>query len=211
MDKTIARKEYQEILKLEEMLKDGKIPYEKYHFLCGWAIAYPNIKNIECSIIEHDGSYGRLQDKLEICGLLTDDEQQGDCTFGYLTKDDVFNRIKKHYDSISKTGGLSMEQNVNIIRCYNDYSVLKSQLKEGVYNTDTIGQLNFENYSVDITARWYDELLVIDFDVYRNTENINEHLDGGAICNADDLPFSDNDFWEMIFEKSNNFINNLKF
>ena len=46
-----------------------------------------------CSVIEHCGSYGREEDKLEIMGLLTEEELEVDEVKGYLTAEEVFGRI----------------------------------------------------------------------------------------------------------------------
>ena len=40
---------------------------------------------------EHDGSYGRTDDKLELMGLLTKEESECDEVEGWLTAEDVFN------------------------------------------------------------------------------------------------------------------------
>lgn len=48
--------------------------------------------------IEHYGSYGKDEDKLEIMGLLTPDEEEHDSVLGYLTAEDVFERIRKHHN-----------------------------------------------------------------------------------------------------------------
>lgn len=48
---------------------------------------------------EHDGSYGRTDDKLELMGLLTKEESECDEVEGWLTAEDVFNRISKHYNA----------------------------------------------------------------------------------------------------------------
>jgi hypothetical protein len=49
--------------------------------------------------IEHYASYGRSEDLLEIMGLLTSEEEGYDSVKGYLTAEDVFQRIKKHYET----------------------------------------------------------------------------------------------------------------
>jgi hypothetical protein len=48
--------------------------------------------------IEHYGSYGNSCDELEIMGLLTPEEVEYDSVVGYLTAEDVFERIRKHYN-----------------------------------------------------------------------------------------------------------------
>lgn len=94
-----AVKSYDEIFKLEAMLKAEGIPF-KYHRqpdACGFQICYPEDgEKRVCSIILHAGSYGREQGLLEIMGLLKPDEEQFDDVVGYLTAEDVFERIKAH-------------------------------------------------------------------------------------------------------------------
>lgn len=50
-------------------------------------------------MIEHDGSYGKHVDKLELYGLLTEEERSYDEVKGYLTAEDVFARIANHYNA----------------------------------------------------------------------------------------------------------------
>ena len=91
---------YKEIFKLRDMLDKAGIPYIcENGFMNGLAIAYPNRENMVCSAIEHDGSYGRENDKIEIMGLLTEEESEYDDVAGWLTAEDVFGRIKTHYES----------------------------------------------------------------------------------------------------------------
>ena len=96
----MAREIYQEILRLEAMLKENNIPYEKGEALNGWQICYPCFALIKraCSVIEHDGSYGREEDRLEIMGLLTVEEEKYDSVVGHLTAEDVLSRIKKDFE-----------------------------------------------------------------------------------------------------------------
>lgn len=63
---------YNEILKLKEMLTQHRIPFDFSEFHGGYHICYPSKDNVICSVIEHDYSYGREKDKLEIQGLLTE-------------------------------------------------------------------------------------------------------------------------------------------
>lgn len=98
--------EYKEILVLKNMLDDEGIPYVINPEFGGYHLEYPCSQTREdneriCSVIEHNGSYGREVDKLEIMGLLTDEEYKCDTVAGYLTAEDVFNRIKQHYESLS--------------------------------------------------------------------------------------------------------------
>ena len=89
---------YNEIVKLKSMLEEGNIPFEIEEVYNGHRMAYPNKQKIVCSIIEHDFSIGNKYDMLEIMGLLTEEEKEDDCVKGYLTAEDVFNRINNHYN-----------------------------------------------------------------------------------------------------------------
>ena len=91
---------YQEILKLDRMLTDASIPHTLDRFFDGWQVCYPTREEPELVMdaIEHYGSYGKDEDKLEIMGLLTPDEEEHDSVLGYLTAEDVFERIRKHHN-----------------------------------------------------------------------------------------------------------------
>lgn len=89
---------YNEILKLKEMLQNNGIPFEIDNMFGGYTIKYPSFEECVCSVIEHNGSYGHDDDKIEIMGLLTDEEYEEDTVVGWLTANDVFDRIKKHYE-----------------------------------------------------------------------------------------------------------------
>jgi hypothetical protein len=71
--------------------KQGETEYTGYHMWC----YEENEDNWYISIIQNFGSYGREKDLLEIMGLLTTEESQNDSVVGYLTFENVFNRIKK--------------------------------------------------------------------------------------------------------------------
>lgn len=93
---------YTEILKLKDMLEKSGIPF-KFEEGCfdGYHISYPKAgKKRVCSVIEHSGSYGHSEDLLEIKGLLTEEEALEDEVAGWLTAEDVFRRIKKHWEGI---------------------------------------------------------------------------------------------------------------
>lgn len=103
--------EYKEIFKLKEMLEKANIPIEFVDHSIeeidfkGYQICYPvSFRNSDgrcvCSIIEHLGSYGSEKDLLEIMGLLTPEEEQEDIVKGWLTAENVFERIKNHYEEI---------------------------------------------------------------------------------------------------------------
>ena len=93
---------YNEILRLKGMLEKAKIPFEFSKVFGGYHIEYPASAGRVCSVIEHDYSYGREKDLLEIQGLMTKKEYKEtlDNVIGYLTAEDVFQRIKKHWKSI---------------------------------------------------------------------------------------------------------------
>ena len=84
------------ISKVKVQLDKGDVYFEDdFNNSCG--LAYPNRENCICSAIEHDGSYGRTEDKVEIMGLLTKEEGKYDSVLGWLNAEDVFTRIEKHY------------------------------------------------------------------------------------------------------------------
>jgi hypothetical protein len=86
-----------EFNKLKASLKRNEIPFEEFDLMGGKQLAYPNSKNIKCSVICHHGSYGHEKGLLEIMGLLTKEESQQDNVIGYLTADDVYYRISNDY------------------------------------------------------------------------------------------------------------------
>lgn len=97
-----------EIFKLRGMLERAEIPFEfsdrSYDGCDGreyfYQIRYPKAEiNTICSVIQCGFSYGGNEDKLEIMGLLTDEERERDSVAGWLTAEDVFERIKNHYKS----------------------------------------------------------------------------------------------------------------
>jgi hypothetical protein len=86
-----------EILKLKDLLVDADIPFDLHEQFDGYQICYPNTKNLRCSVIEFNGSYGYEGNLLEIMGLLTEEERRYDTVAGSLTAEDVFGRIKEDY------------------------------------------------------------------------------------------------------------------
>ena len=100
---------YKEIFKLKQMLEKEKIPFD---FTCTsypesnfihYHLEYPNKFDMDgsriVSVVEGFSSYGMEADKLEIMGLLTPEEAEHDSVAGWLTADDVFKRIKEHYEN----------------------------------------------------------------------------------------------------------------
>jgi hypothetical protein len=89
-----------EIFKLKKMLDDAGIPYEYGHTITGNDhICYPKVDllNRRCSIIFGSGTYGYEKGLLEIMGLLTPEEEEMDSVVGYLTAENVFDRISKDW------------------------------------------------------------------------------------------------------------------
>lgn len=105
MEKT----DYKEILRLAKMLSDADIPYQISELHGGYHITYPSSSKCVCSVIEHSFSYGAGNDLLEIMGLLTEQEKAEDvcddsAVKGYLSAENVFERISKHYAENYKNG-----------------------------------------------------------------------------------------------------------
>lgn len=94
--------DYKEILELVRMLVKEKIKFDGRRLFDGWQIEYPSHENRVCSVIEHFGSYGNEEDKLEIMGLLTEDEEEQDSVLGFLSADEVFERIYNHWRESAK-------------------------------------------------------------------------------------------------------------
>ena len=110
-----ATKKYTEIFKLKEMLEKENIPFvftddshifefigeKKYQI--EYPCTYKSSKRI-CSVVQGYGTYGAEQNLLEIMGLLTPEEAEQDSVCGWLTADNVFERIKKHWEGVRSNG-----------------------------------------------------------------------------------------------------------
>lgn len=89
-----------EMNKLIEMLNNANIPFELTADVLdneNNQVWYPSSKNPICDVICHQYSYGGEYGLLEIMGLLTEEEAEFDSVAGYLTAENVFNRIENHY------------------------------------------------------------------------------------------------------------------
>ena len=88
-----------EMHKLHNMLTEAGIPHDVCVHLGGYQVCYPSYDHDKrvCSAILNKMSYGAYGGRIEICGLLTPEEEEYDSVCGYLTADDVFNRIEKHW------------------------------------------------------------------------------------------------------------------
>lgn len=89
-------KSFEEIEKLSEMLDNAGIPHEDMNWLGGKQVNYPSKQNVVCDAILNPYSYGHEEGLLEIMGLVNE-RKIGDSVEGYLTAEEVFKRIKKHY------------------------------------------------------------------------------------------------------------------
>lgn len=100
--------DYKEIFKLKVMLDNASIPYEfiDRSYVISNEIKYPSYQIIVykqsskdrlISVVEGFGTYGGQDDLLEIMGCLTEKEEQEDSVLGFLTANEVFERIKKHF------------------------------------------------------------------------------------------------------------------
>ena len=95
MTKLPANPAYQEILRLASMLENAGIEHVMERKFDGWHLMYPDMDDrCVCSVIEFTGSYGASMDRLEIMGLLNAEERKYASVCGYLTAENVFNRIK---------------------------------------------------------------------------------------------------------------------
>lgn len=108
--------DYKEIFRLKEMLENAGMPFSFDPLCGGWHIRYPDTVSLGtvCSVIEHDYSYGSGADKLEIAGLLTKAEEKIDLVKGWLSAEEVFERIKKHWE---KGQGKGVIYSVNSKNC----------------------------------------------------------------------------------------------
>lgn len=96
---------YTEILVLKDMLEKEGIPFEfKRDFYDGYRLRYPAHMGCVCSVIQHKYSYGNFQNLLEIAGLLTKEEAVRDSVLGFLTAEEVFMRIKEHWNRRADDG-----------------------------------------------------------------------------------------------------------
>lgn len=102
----ILDESYTEILKLDEMLTEANIPHTLERFLDGWQVVYSTpIDGRVADAIEHCGSYGRDENLIEIMGLLTPEEEDEDSVLGYLTAEEVFERMSEHWNKRSDNNG----------------------------------------------------------------------------------------------------------
>ena len=87
-----------EMEKLIKLLAEAKIPFKIRDCWGTLQVGYPNFDNLVCDAVCHSFSYGHEEGLLEIMGLV-DEEEVGDSVEGYLTAEEVFERIKTHYEA----------------------------------------------------------------------------------------------------------------
>ena len=86
-----------EMEKLEIMLTTMNVPFEiTDHWSGSKQIWYPSCEDKICDVICFYGSYGYERGLLEIMGLV-DEEETGDSVEGWLTAEEVFERIWDDY------------------------------------------------------------------------------------------------------------------
>ena len=92
-----------EIEKLETMLNTMNVPFEvTRHYSGTKQIWYPSCENPVCDIVcfgdgSLGGSYGHEEGLLEIMGLVNEEEVGDDSVEGWLTAEEVFDRIWDDY------------------------------------------------------------------------------------------------------------------
>ena len=104
-DHNILNPSYKEILKLNTMLDNAKIPHRIHRLDDGWQVIYnPHHPDFwVADAVETRYSYGAEDDLLELAGrLLTEEELKYDSVVGGLTAKDVFERISKHWEEHKK-------------------------------------------------------------------------------------------------------------
>ena len=94
LNEYLKDKEYYQIL----LFDDFREVMERYNTYK----VFDNEKII-ISILQGYGTYGEEDDLLEIMGLLTEEEEKIDSVTGYLTAEDVFNRIVKYFKDKSES------------------------------------------------------------------------------------------------------------
>ena len=94
LNEYLKDKEYYQILLFDDF-REVMDHYNTYK-------VFDNEKRI-ISIVQGYGTYGEEDDLLEIMGLLTEEEEKIDSVTGYLTAEDVFNRIIKYFKDKSES------------------------------------------------------------------------------------------------------------
>ena len=85
-----------EMEKLALLLTKSNIPFQVTSCWESPQICYPSKANCICDAVCHSFSYGHEEGLLEIMGLV-DEEEVGDTVEGWLTAEEVFNKILNHF------------------------------------------------------------------------------------------------------------------
>lgn len=116
-----------EFNKLEQLLKEAGIPYERVdersapdviendikqygHSFAHYEIFYPSVKNHISDAVIFYGSYGIEDGLLEQMGLLPPNAT--DSVQGWLTAEEIFNRWKEHFEK-GKNNGIKNIAGIN--------------------------------------------------------------------------------------------------
>lgn len=109
----MKKSRYTEIFKLKKMLEDDKIQFifndESFEFYQHYHIILQQGEERIISVIQGNHTYGNQEDLLEIMGLLTKEELEIDEVKGYLTADEVYNRIKRYLEIEEKRNKSSVQ------------------------------------------------------------------------------------------------------
>lgn len=90
-----SKRDYTELNKLEEYLKEKGFKYERIDDDSDETFNRHQIIVGDWDVICHYGSFGYEQGLLELMGGLVDTAVDGDTVVGYLTADDIIARIEK--------------------------------------------------------------------------------------------------------------------
>jgi hypothetical protein len=155
-----------EMEKLINKLAKADIPYELTVLYDTIQVWYPSVKNNVADVVCHEWSMGNKDGLLEIMGLV-DETKTGDVVEGYLTADEIFERIAKHY----RTHKTAEEVKTNTEADWIDYWFIDLESEEEFFvevkDTDhakkdawAIAKANFANPRLMKTitpeeAEWY--------------------------------------------------------
>ena len=113
-------KYYQPIMRLADLCEREGIPFVVRPAFDGLQLVCPELETWDFDVICHRGSYGHEQGLLEVMGAIcnsVDDDVEG-----YLSVEEVFERIKKYYkkEDCNNTEGYSTVEEIfeDIRKCY---------------------------------------------------------------------------------------------
>ena len=113
-------KYYQPIMRLADLCEREGISFTVRPLFDGLQLLCPSLKEKEFDVICHSYSYGHEQGELEVMGAICNSDD--DNVEGYLTVEEVFERIKKYYkkENYNNTEGYSTVEEIfdDIRKCY---------------------------------------------------------------------------------------------